>query len=203
MLATDNTMPVKRTFADDELYKDKKMIIYSTHDSIMQLIMHRLGLIRMEPASLDARIKKWRHSDDVDQFLAGYKMSKFGISLVFELHESVLEPADRGDKPVGQVGQARAETKRFAFVQAALYNQEDGRNKPVEYKRLKIGTICRRRFQEMHVKLPKSEVHSMLERFYDPDIPIDKRYSCPQELFKQITSNYMMEPDELNRLCAT
>uniref|UniRef100_A0A6G1SIW7 acid phosphatase n=1 Tax=Aceria tosichella TaxID=561515 RepID=A0A6G1SIW7_9ACAR len=185
-------------FDSAQLYAGKKAIIYSTHDSILQQLLHRLGFIRADGADFETRFSEKRDADDVEQFLAGLKMSKYGMSLVFELYEMdadqrtpIAEDDDTNDQMIGN--------GKFAFVQVSLYNQEDGKYKAIEYKKLKLGQLCRRLFQEQNPLSTKAQLDSS---FYDPDeFPLDPDFSCPFELFKNVTSHFMINSNRLDELC--
>lgn len=192
------------TYIDNRLYSDKKMIIYSTHDSILQQLMINLSLIQFEPEDFETRFNEWRKSDYVSKLLAGLKMTEFGSSLVFELFETeVVDTRKRRDEPEPLESNhlVPSRGKKFPFVQALLYNEPDGKFKPVEYRRLRFGAACRRKFREIHQALGKAKIDSMLAKFRVPGFPLDEDLSCPFELFKQVTSAFMLQPAELNKLC--
>lgn len=180
--------PNNRTFESASLYEGKKAVIYSTHDSIMQLLLHRLGFIRADEADYETRFSNNHEADDVEQLLAGLRMSKFGLSLVFELYEM-------------DAGPNSSDAMKFPFVQVSLYNEEDGKHAPIDYRKLKLGELCGRLFREQNPNLAQADLDKL---FYDQEeFPLDRDLSCPFELFKNVTSNYMMNSSQLNELCKT
>lgn len=167
-----------------QVYKNKKLIIYSSHDSILQLVLHTLKVIDADGESFEDRFYHWAYSgDQLGQFLAGLKMSSFGFSMKFELFEMELE-----SKP----------GTSFAHVQLSIYNQEDGKYTPIDYRLVALGDACQRLF---FFKYPEAG-QADLQHFYDSYFPIDKTYSCPFELFRNVTSEFMIENHKLEQICA-
>lgn len=167
-----------------QAYKNKKMVLYSSHDSIMQLLLFTLKIIDADGESFEDRFYQWAYSGDrLGQFLAGLKMSSYGMSLKFELYEMELESRP-GDS--------------FAHVQLSIYNQEDGKSAPVDYRLVELGEACQRLFL---FKYPDADDCELLE-FYDSYYPIDKTFSCPFDLFRNVTSEYMIDDEKLKSLCA-
>lgn len=160
-------------------YKDKKMVIYTSHDSILQKLLFSLGLFNFE-TPFEQRFFKWdKIDDDVGKFLDGLKMPSFGLSARFELYEAELE----GKK------------NKFPYVQLSLYNQEEAKFRPIEYKHIDFGSACRHLFKK---KYPKAKD---LSRFYDPDFQIDLKHSCPFELLRNLTSNLIIDDKKFSQLC--
>ena len=172
----------------DEHYKDKKMIFYSTHDSILQLLLHRLQIIDInENEPFEKRWNRMKNSDEVSQLLAGHKMTKFGFSLVFELWQ--MEAS--GEQ------QELSEKTTFEYIQLAVYNREDGKFKPVDYKRVQMGKVCRRLFLRLY---PRQKLE-LDEQFYDEQFKIDQKFSCPLKLFRNVTSAYEFDLNKFNSIC--
>jgi hypothetical protein len=190
----------KYGFKSHDLYVNKKAVFYSSHDTVLQLLLHRLGVIAADEADYETRFKNWRQSDDIEQLMAGLRMAKFGMSLVFELYE-MKEDGEDGDggERAHKDGNEQAAVGSFAFVEVSLYNQEDGKHRPVEYRKLNLGQICERLFLEQN---PSSSWAELDRAFYDQKrFPIDRRLSCPFGLFENITSRYMIDSDKLDQLC--
>lgn len=191
-----STLAQAKAFNSPELYKDKKAIFYSTHDTIFHSLMDTLNMTYIDTGDFEWRFNKWHRSDDVDKLLAGFKMPEFGASLILELYEV-------------EKRQKNQPTKRLAYLKAALYNEEDGKYKQVEYRKLKLGSMCRHKFEKIYSvsggQTADGNVKRLLNgQFYDEDeFPIlDKDYDCPFELFTNITSEFMMGPKELTDLCS-
>ena len=172
-------------------FRDKRLVIYSSHDSILQLLLHRLAIIDLNGESFERRFRKFRRADDETKFLAGFKMSEFGMSLAVELWEAKRELADDEAAMGARSGGAG---NRFAYLQAALYNRRDGVHQPVGYKRVGLGSACRRLFRRLHPT-------ASLKRFYSADFPIDDHQSCPFELFLNVTGQYVYDSEKFAKWC--
>uniref|UniRef100_A0A6G1S7T1 2-phosphoxylose phosphatase 1 n=1 Tax=Aceria tosichella TaxID=561515 RepID=A0A6G1S7T1_9ACAR len=180
----------KPAFNSLDLYENKKAIFYSTHDGTLQALMHFLNITHTDNGDFETRFNKLHRLDDVEKNLGGLKMVEFGASLVFELYESELREHEAG---------VWRTTKRFAYLQAAFYNEEDVIFKPVAYKRLKLGSMCKEKFRKIYKNTPNIK-HTLKEQFYDSDFQLDE-LSCPFELFKNITSDYLINQLELSTMC--
>lgn len=167
-----------------KIYKDKKMVFYSSHDSILQLFLDSLGLIKIE-GSFQNRFDKWnkwdKSHDEVGKFLAGLKMSSYGMSARLELWE--MEVPGKAD--------------RFSYIRAYLYNKEDAKYEPIEYKPIEIGSACRRLFERQNPNASSKE----LTRFYNPVFQIDINYSCPFGLLRNVTANLLFDERKIHNLC--
>lgn len=173
-------------------YSGKRMLLYASHDSIMQRILFSLAVIHMDPANFEQRFAKWYKSDDEwAKFLAGLKMSSFGMSFRVELWELTF---DEKDKTKGKPGR-----KTFPYVQASLYNREDARYHEPDYKPVDIGTACMRLFAAKYGKGALDE----LSHFYDTELDgsLDKRRSCPFELWLNVTADLRVSKHRLHQLC--
>lgn len=168
-------------------YEGKKMLLYSSHDSILQRMLFSLGIIHMEPAQFEARFAKWYKSkDDLAKFLAGLRMSSYGMSFRIELWQTTLNQ--------------ESGIKRFPYVKVSMYNQEDPKFQEVEYRPVEIGTACMRLFRDKY----GVEALDELSRFYDPELvaPSDKRRICPFDLFLNVTSELRVSKRRLQlELC--
>lgn len=189
------TKSVSQTGFDSAgLYNQKRAVVYSTHDSILQLLMHQLGLIRADDADFATRFDRSHRAGDVEQLMAGLRMCKFGMSLVFELYEmDAVTPMGSGDDD--------EVAPKFAFLQASLYNQEDGKYSPVEYKKLKLGKVCKQLFLEQNQHL--NQLYMDEQFFSQEKFPLDQSMNCPFELFRNVTSDYLINSTQLSQLCST
>lgn len=162
-------------------YKDKKMIFYSSHDSILQLLLSQLGLIHIE-GDFQSRFQKWHKShDEVGKFLSGLKMCSYGSSIRFELIQMEIP----------------GKTDKFSYVRAYIYNKEDPKFEAIDYKPVEFGSACRRVFEQQNPNASSKE----LSRFYNPVFQVDFKYSCPFELFRNVTANMMFDEQKIHRLC--
>jgi hypothetical protein len=182
--------PSKR-FESLDLYANKKAVFYLTHDSVLQALMDTLNISFIDKGDFETRFNKWHRHDDADRAMAGLRTVEFGSSIVFELYETEMKEREKG---------VWRTTKKFSYVQALFYNEEDVIFKPITYKRLKFGSICRDKFKKIY-KNVSSVKHLLNAEFYDDDFPLDIEYSCPFELFKNITSDLMISHNELHGLC--
>lgn len=164
-------------------YKDKKMILYSSHDSVMQLILHTLNVIRVE-STFEDRFNKWYKSQDgVGKLLSGLKMSSYGMSMRFELWE--LESIEDGDK--------------FQYVQLSIYNEDDAKFQDIDYKVVELGSACNTLFRKKYPKASSDKLSS----FYKTNFQLNKKQSCPFELFLNVTSDIVIDDIKIHKLCAT
>lgn len=163
-------------------YRGKRMIFYSTHDSVLQLMLFHLGIVRFEPGSFEARFDRW-HKNELDMFLNGLKMSSFGSSVRFELYE--IEMAGGGEK--------------FPFVQVSIYFKEDGNFQDVHYEPVQFGSMCRQAFNR---KYPNSTAAD-LARFYPKNqaIKLNHKLSCPFQLLTNLTASLIVDEQKLSELC--
>lgn len=174
------------SFSNERLAKDyqgRRMILYSSHDSILQRILQNLDLINFDnDLSFEQRFLNWklRGGDQFDKFMSGLSMSAYGLSIKFELWEA-----------------KRASGGSLVFVQVSLYNQEESRFGDIIYKPLKLGDACIRLFKAKYPTANESE----LDRFFDHFHFIDWQIGCPFELFRNITAQLMVEEDKFNELC--
>lgn len=265
-----------KTFKD--LFSSKRLIIYSSHDSIMQLLMHRLGLVRaVDGNEFEQRLAKWkgkinqhrqhhyqkqqfytsvnshllldyneieRDNYDTEMFLEGLKMSSFGASLAFELWqieriegpkdrwESVSVESEKSNNHTAERQHHKYHKTRYSYVQALLYNREDGQYEPVVYKPLALGSVCQTMFKEQYpgASLDRfyefftatvNDSHEALGNGYGSGHGInvvdsesrqsdrayrsasDRALSCPFELFRNVTANLMLDINKMNALCST
>lgn len=166
-------------------YKDKKLILYSTHDSIIINILSSLDLIDfgnreifMQNTPYESRFRKYNNEkSDVVKLLNGIRMPAFGSSLRFELIE--LEYYN----------------ERFYYVQMFIYNNEDPKYSDIEYEKVQLGTMCQIRY--MHLYPNKNKMYT----FYNSNFEFDKRFGCPLELFRNLTSNFLMSQEKLEKAC--
>lgn len=164
-------------------YQDKKMIFYSSHDSIIQLILHSFNVINIE-SSFENRFSKWyRSQDSVGKMLSGLKMPSYGMSMKFELWE--LE--------------AVTDDNKFQFVQLSIYNEEDVKFRDIEYKLVDFGTACNRLFKKKYPKASSDQLSS----FYKTSFQYDKKRNCPFELFRNVTSDILIDDMKVHQLCDT
>lgn len=164
-----------------KIYRDKKMVFYSSHDSILQLLLDSLGLIHIE-GTFQNRFDKWHKSrDEVGKFLAGLKMCSYGMSAKFELMQMEIP----------------GKTDKFAYVRASLYNKEDAKFHEIDYSPIEFGSACRRLYER---KNPNSSSRD-LSRFYNPVFPVDLKYSCPFDLLLNVTADLMFDEQKIHTLC--
>lgn len=199
---------VNKEYADT--YKDRRVLLYFTHDTIIQLLMFRLHLIEEDKRATYAErfVREYEH-DMARQFLAGLRMAEFGTSLAFELYEIKRHPrppptqAHSGTQTPAANSTAGDPVKSYAFVQAALYYEEEPTLAPVEFKYLKLGSACRHLFK---LKFPSVSKDQMEDLFYDKEFTqlaeFSRKLSCPFELFRNVTmQDYAILPSELDALC--
>lgn len=164
-----------------KLYKDKRMVFYSSHDSILQLLLDSLGLINIE-GTFQSRFERWHKShDETGKFLSGLKMCSYGMSMRFELWQ--LEVPGKNDK--------------FSYVRVYIYNKEDAKYEPIDYKPVEFGSACRRLFERQNPNASSRE----LTRFYNPVFQVDYKYSCPFDLLRNVTANLMFDEQKIHGLC--
>lgn len=179
----------------EERYAGKKMLLYTSHDSIMQRVLFSLGVIHMDPANFEQRFAKWYKSDDEwAKFLVGLKMSSYGMSFRVELWELTFDlESSREAKTIS------SKRKSLPYVQVSLYNREDARFQEVDYKPVDIGTACMRLFVTKYGKQALDE----LSQFYDPELDgsLDKRRSCPFDLWLNVTADLRVSRHRLLELC--
>lgn len=176
--------PNTSLFESSKMYANRKVILYSSHDEIMQLLMETLSIFDTQEDQLtfEQRSNKWEMAGEHEQFLAGLRMPKFGISMLVELWEAREA--------------AKGTANRLAYLLAYLYNREDALA-GVKYRRLEFGSICVRLFRKLY---PDDE--SYLQFFAKfSQFKLDEKFSCPFELFKNVTSNYMISAKQLSDLC--
>jgi len=190
------------------MYDGKKVVLYFTHDTILQLLMFRTHMIEedLKRSYADRFIQNY-DKNPMKQYLAGLRCSEFGASLVFELYEM-----KRTSKPVtNNINQAdilahrpspnsTSARKSFPFVRAAFYFEEDPILAPIEFKYLHLGSICRRWFKSIYPNLDVDQL------FYDENFTkhedFNEKKSCPFELFRNLTmQHYAIDLRELRTLC--
>lgn len=161
-------------------YQDKKMIIYSGHDSIMQLILNYMGVINFE-GTFEQRFHKLKKTDDeLSKFLNGIRMCSYGMSFRLELYQTrIINSPDT-----------------FAYIQLSIYNRNDAKFHDVDYPLVPFGSICRRKFVK---KYPRAK--NELSRFYPYEFQTNQEFNCPYELFKNITADIMIDRADLKRIC--
>lgn len=176
-------------------YKDKKLILYSTHDSIIINLLSALDLIDfgnkeifMQNQEYESRFRKYNNDkSDVVKLLNGIRMPAFGSSIRFELVElessSYYNEEDNNSKEL------------FYYVRLFIYNKEDAKYGDIEYEKIKLGTMCQRRYIQLY---PHS---NRIHTFYNSRFQFDKRFGCPFELFRNLTSHFLIGPEKLNQAC--
>lgn len=157
-------------------YKSKKIVLYSTHDHSIILLMNSLNLLNFH-GSFEKRFHKYSGKSDIKQFVNGIRMPSYGVSLKFELTE-LKNNATGEELPV---------------VAASLYDKEDAKFSHIHYHRLKLGKACRKLLKRMYPDKYHSEYYKKFQ--------IDTDYICPFELFEKVTSNQMVNHKELVELC--
>lgn len=184
-----SSAPGQVALTPSQMYANKKMIFYSSHDSILQLLMHGLNIIdtHEDELSFEQRSNKWAAASDHEQYLAGLRMSKFGMSMLVELWEAQEVASDKQSN----------NNNKLAYVQAYLYNREEALA-GVHYARLQFGSICRRLFRKLYPNedLDSSQFYANFGQF-----KLSEKFSCPFELFKNVTSKFMVSGKQLSDLC--
>lgn len=164
-------------------YRDKKMIIYSTHDTVLTKFLASLGFLNMD-GTFEGRFEKYHNSEDYLQWLNYIRMPAFGVSVKFELLEAEYVKDEKDKEPV----------KSFFYVQMSIYNSEDIVITPIDYHPIELGTLCSEQF---NYNYPDGRISD----FYDDNLNIDKRYACPFNLFKNLTSRYLITKNRTEQLC--
>lgn len=177
-----------------ENYRDRKVLVYVSQGLVLHQILQVLNLTR-KPKTIKKNKKKpvafeetffelkREQADELEYCLAGLKQFAPGASLRFELRQF----------------ESRETDKKFPFVQAAIYNEQDGKFKPIQFKWLKFGKAMRKLFKASGGS--KRE----LSNFYDSSGEfklLDKDYSCPLELLRHVTSNLFTTDEKLQELGA-
>lgn len=165
-----------------EEYKEKKIILYSTHDTVIQAVLHTLEVINID-SPFENRFSRWyKNQDSISGLLSGLKMPSFGMSMRFELWELESTVDDKN---------------KFQFVQLSIYNEDDAKFRDIEYKIVDLGAACNRLFKR---KYPKAS-SEQLSAFYKTSFQYDKKRSCPFDLFRDVTSDLLINDVELHELC--
>lgn len=188
--------PTELGEAKEKLYRGKRVVFYSSHDTILQRILQHLELMDFEDESTyEQRIANWkqRGADELDKFMSGLSLAAYGMSIKFELWEAKPSPPAMGSTTTnGNSG--------FPYVQVALYNQEESRFGDIVFKPLRLGDACVRLFKRQQQQQGSAESLE-LDRFFSHDFPIDWRFGCPFELFRNVTADIMVEVEKFKELC--
>lgn len=145
-------------------YLGKQLIFYSTHDSILSMMLHDLGIITLDGATFSERLldAKLRGANDLEKLLAGLKMCSFGLSVKFELWK----------------------VNELPIVRLAIYNEPDPYAPKIIWQPVALGAICHRRHKELFEQAPM-EVDT-------ESSGINKDYDCPFETFSKISTPWFL-----------
>lgn len=158
-------------------YVNKKLILYSTHDSVLTMLLFDLGLIHTDGGTFVKRMlaAKRAGATNLDKYLAGLMMCNFGISLRFELWQ--ITSANGHERPV---------------IRLYIYNQPDP-SEPVEWVPIPFGQLCKRRYAEMYPNEGTSSPPT-------DDLRLDETYDCPKEIFDKITAPWILDQEKYDRI---
>lgn len=166
-----------------EKYRNKKMILYTSHDTVVHQILHVLKVVNIN-SPFEDRFSKWHKSQDgVSGLLSGLKMPSYGMSIRFELWEL----------------KSLTDNNKFKFVQLSIYNEDDIKFRNIHYSNIDFGTACNRLFKEKYPKSPSDQLSS----FYKTSFQYDEKRYCPFELFRNVTSDILISDMEVHQLCDT
>lgn len=156
-------------------YNGKKVILYSSHDTVLILLMQKLGIIKSAGPKFEQRFFDLApEADDTQAVLEGLRVIDYGFTANFELWKY----------PNG-----------FSFLKLLIYNKDDGKYEPIEFKTIQLGSVCRRAFESQFAG-------EDIEQFYvGSDKTLDKSVTCPFELWQKLTSHLMITRRLFNELC--
>lgn len=158
-------------------YRNKKLVISSTHDTILMMLLYDLGILQTDGATFVDRLlaAKKSGSSGLKRFIDGLGMCHFGLSLRFELVQ--LMNAEGNESPV---------------IRLFVYSEPDPR-KEVEWAQVPLGDACRRRYTQMY---PEGDLAS----YYSAEFVFSERLECPRKLFQNVTSPWIFDQEKYDRI---
>lgn len=179
-------------------YAGKKLLLYNTHDTVIQKMLWLLGVIDDQNMSYTARFHKHAKGTSLDtnmapQLMAGISMSAYGASVRFELWRAEVQLPEAADDAV----ETHNNKEQFAYVTAQVYSNDDGRLADIDFQDAQLGSACRRTFKKMYSNASDTE----LAKYYSSNVKLDSKTACPFELLRNITARLMIDDDKLSELC--
>lgn len=184
-------------------YENKRAILYISHDTTIQKLLWDLNIIDTRGLDYESRFHKLnagaRHDNNlIEPFLAGVKMSSYGMSVRFELWNAETKIVRHYTNNSGTKPQApERPEEQMAYVKAHIYNNDDGRFAEVKYKQIDMGRACNHAFRRKYPNATKHELAS----FYPNNLQLDTKASCPFNLLRNVTSHLMVSEERIKQLC--
>lgn len=196
-----------------KIYKDKKLILYGTHDTIIESLLNQLNVrkriddghsylqeykhvIKSNQANNDDYKNAHNHHHELNGLISGIRRAEPGASLVFELWKTRDDNDNKNSTSNGMFPVSNA--KQFPYVRLLIYQREDPIHQRIQFERVKLGSVCRRTFLGLHPSNDQVE----LEKFFSmAPVSFNRDFDCPFELWKNITSNQMMSHETFQNEC--
>lgn len=162
-------------------YLGKKLVLGSSHDLIISILLHNLGLLPIEAATWQHRLLEAKRArlSDVELYRQGLKMPHFGLSVRFELVELRNELANVS----------------LPLVRLAIYSEPDPSAGQIEWTPAPLGQVCKRTFREIY-----GERDQDLRFFYPKGLQLNEQFECPFELFKNVSARMRMDQSKYTQI---
>lgn len=153
-------------------FNSKKVLFYSSHDTILSVLLVDLGIINpIEGASFAKRLvaAKQSNATDLQKLTQGLTTCQYGVSAIFELWSIEAETGSE-----------------IAVVRLSLYNDSNPKAAKIDWVAQPLGTMCQRRFKQLY---PNEPLFNYYPQGQDKNA-LNLNMDCPFELFKKIADHW-------------